>query len=532
MQCVAVDSVNSISWELLQLPDAAPSLVLQKLDQCSLACAAVTCSKLSHAVPANTSKLDVHCRTSDGLNSMLIWLERHSNSLTSLELCSTAPYRWAAEVELQGLSCPQLRQLCLDRISWQLEPADGCPGVLHGCTGLTALDVSTSGGRNAPATAAAIAALTDLRSLQLVLGNDLQSNMQCPTQLTRLSLEWPGGLGPTGAARLSQLSGLVNLEHLRLSQLPCDGVPGGVPSQLTKLTRLHLAYRMRIDDWDYDGQREERDPAAQFQALSSLRALRELYVSSDENRPTEGLSGVQQLPLLTSLELRIPGLKFSSKYSWVRSLTALEELRLKSCKIEAEAVARHTQLQLVSLDECDHPARLKDVLNAMSQLTLLTQLRVKTTGLGSGRDLHAAAFTALTASTNLCTLQLSLYPADMPRIWTLFRPGSQAVYPHLRVIDLTFANVIGSPGKHFSKQQLQQLCSCCPVVERLHFVLPAQPSPTALLPLLQLSAMTSLGAHHVDAAAVGVAAQLTGLRELQLREFRSWQIHHCCSSRP
>jgi hypothetical protein len=40
---------------LLQLPDEALALVLQQLDPCSMACTAVTCSKLRHAVPAHIS---------------------------------------------------------------------------------------------------------------------------------------------------------------------------------------------------------------------------------------------------------------------------------------------------------------------------------------------------------------------------------------------------------------------------------------------------------------------------------------------
>jgi hypothetical protein len=44
---------------LLQLPDAALLCVLQQLDPCSLACTAVTCSKLRHAVPASMSQLVV-----------------------------------------------------------------------------------------------------------------------------------------------------------------------------------------------------------------------------------------------------------------------------------------------------------------------------------------------------------------------------------------------------------------------------------------------------------------------------------------
>jgi hypothetical protein len=72
-----------------------------------------------------------------------------------------------------------------------------------------------------------------------------------------------------------------------------------------------------------------------------------------------------------------------------------------------------------------------------------------------------------------------------------------------------------------SEQQLQQLCSCCPAVEDLAFCLSRGSPSTAYLPLLQLSALASLKIKDVGAAAaaaaVGVAAQLTGLKQLVLQ---------------
>jgi hypothetical protein len=524
MQCTPVQSVILLGTEavleLLQLPDTALSLVLQKLDQCSLACAAVTCSKLRHAVPAHISKLEVQCRTSEGCSSMFRMLEQHSTSLTSLKLCHfwscDAGDCWDHGLTLQKLSCPQLRQLSLDGVDWQLEPAGSCPGLLHYCTALAALDASKFGVESIPAATVALAELTDLRSLQLTLGGDrLLLDLQQSTQLTYLSLNWRGGLRAEDAVKLIQLSGLVNLQHLKLSQLPCHGVSGGVPSQLTKLTRLHLAYRER----QYNDN-EDPDFAAQFKALSTFTALRELYVSNDDYQPAEALSGSEHLSLLTSLELRIPNMKFSSKHSWVRSLTELEELRLKECEVHADVLARYTQLRSLSVETYSFgdSTRFTAVFDAVSQLVQLTELRVTTTGhLERFRTPPAAAYTALAASTNLCRLQLNFYRDNAAPNWALFRPGSPT-YPHLRVVRLTFDNKSVSSGEPFSEQQLQQLCRCCPAVQDLLFVLPAQPSPTALLPLLQLSALTSLGVHNVDAEGVCVVAQLKGLRSLELRD--------------
>jgi hypothetical protein len=381
-QGAPVQSASSVDTkaasELLQLPDAALRFVLQHLDQCSLTCAAVTCSKLRHTAPATISKLEVQCRTSKGLNSVFKLLEQHSTSLTRLSLCN--PWSccdgdtWDHGLRLHKLAGPQLRQLSLDDIEWQLEPAGSCPGVLHGCTGLTALNASVSVVVSIPAATAAIAALTDLRSLQLLLGSQLLLDMQRSSQLTYLSIRWRSGLSPQNAAQLSKLSGLVNLQHLKLSQLPYTGIPGGVPSQLTKLTRLHLAYRESDD--------ERADFASQLKALSTFTALRELCVFSDDYRPAEALFGIEHLSLLTSLEVRIPGMKFSSEHSWVRSLTALQLLSY------ASRSARCTQSRSLVIPSCGryrlrHPVtemtlRLTAVLNAVSQLVQLTELRVTT----------------------------------------------------------------------------------------------------------------------------------------------------------
>jgi hypothetical protein len=121
----------------------------------------------------------------------------------------------------------------------------------------------------------------------------------------------------------------------------------------------------------------------------------------------------------------------------------------------------------------------------VSQLTLLTQLLLSTPEDSSPRvlDPPPAVFTALTASTNLCSLQLG-YLGQQAGPGALFRPGT--VYPHLCLINLRY----GGEGVRLSEQQLQQLCSCCPVVESLVFTLCDGASPTALQPLVQLSALT------------------------------------------
>lgn len=75
------------NW-LLQVPATALHLVLQKLDQHSLACTAVTCSALSKAAPATTRLVSITSDNTDTIDSFSSWLQRHSTRLASLQLCS------------------------------------------------------------------------------------------------------------------------------------------------------------------------------------------------------------------------------------------------------------------------------------------------------------------------------------------------------------------------------------------------------------------------------------------------------------
>jgi hypothetical protein len=74
-------------------------------------------------------------------------------------------------------------------------------------------------------------------------------------------------------------------------------------------------------------------------------------------------------------------------------------------------------------------------------------------------------------------------------------------------------------GVPMSAQQLQQLCSCCPDLESLRFTALYESPSTAWHALSQLTALADLAvseAQSAPAAFVGAAAQLTGLRSLQL----------------
>jgi hypothetical protein len=232
------------------------------------------------------------------------------------------------------------------------------------------------------------------------------------------------------------------------------------------------------------------------------------------------LNGIRHLSQLTTLELdSFNELEIStaSTSSW-GPLTALEKLSMGFCVVQPDAVAALMQLRSLSLvyNTLWQDTGTMELFAAVSQLLQLTELVLTTYDSELGQPRPAAtAFTALTSSTNLCSLQLGLCAIATPTNWALFRPGT--VYPQLREINLIYERSAGAVP--LSEQQLQQLCSCCPAVESLRLGASSYQSPTALMPLLQLSALTQLTVFEVGAAAasvVRVVAQLTGLKDLRL----------------
>jgi hypothetical protein len=295
-------------------------------------------------------------------------------------------------------------------------------------------------------------------------------------------------------------------------------MPGGLPSQLVKLTSLHMAYH---------GQVEAHNVAQDFQHIGSLTALQELHISvPNGQRLSHELTGLQHLSMLTSLDFAAPGIKFDHRrtHAWA-CVTALQSLTLRKCTLQTDALAAFTQLRALCLEDPRWAYTSSvELPAAIAELQLLTELRVHNCTV---TDVYAAAaLSCLTASTNLCALEVDLMKA--PATCTLFAPGTE--YPHLRQIRLL--NRGRSPpadslALSVDKQQLQQLCSCCPALQILVCIMRLDRDPEALQPLLQLTAlerseiqlacpMAPAAAPAAIAAAVGVIAQLTGLRQVWL----------------
>jgi hypothetical protein len=244
------------------------------------------------------------------------------------------------------------------------------------------------------------------------------------------------------------------------------------------------------------------------------------------NLAASQVSGIQRLSQLKHLQLDGGVTTTDSTKDWT-CLTALEHLDLRNCILQPDLVLCFGQLRVLLLVLTDHSqgATSTDLLAAVSQLTQLTALlHYDGAGNTGAPPPPAAAFTAFTAITSLCSLQLGLHRSDTPQDYVLFMPG--VVHPHLRVVDLQYEVDVGTPP--VSGEQLQHMCSCCPALESASLKC-EDPSPTTLLPLLQLSALTHLNVLLVSslpeaaecappafAAAVSTAAQLSSLKQLTL----------------
>jgi hypothetical protein len=171
--CLQVEPGSSCeiqeSNQLLQLTGSALSLVLQGLDQPSLACTAVSCSQLSQTVAASITSVTInHTADPDRLASLMLWFARHGSSIKQCSIVGDPwPGSWGLLPELPSLPCPQLRQLSLKYLDLQLQPTYDSPRLLDACTSLTALEVEGCTVEDAQAAFDIFAALPELRSFRI-----------------------------------------------------------------------------------------------------------------------------------------------------------------------------------------------------------------------------------------------------------------------------------------------------------------------------------------------------------------------------
>lgn len=190
--------------------------------------------------------------------------------------------------------------------------------------------------------------------------------------------------------------------------------------------------------------------------------------------------------------------------------------------MQPEAFAVLKQLKSLSLlyVQFYQGSRLLELLVKLAQLPLLAELAVLYDP-HRGVDPPTAPFTAPLISTQLQCLQLGISCrwSTQDLASGLFSPGT--VYPHLHLVDLVYKGSMDA--MRLRQPQLQQLCSSSPAVDHLAISMCSDMTPTALQPLLQLSALTHLEVYETGCmdpaaaeAAVHTVAQLAGLRQLKL----------------
>jgi hypothetical protein len=233
-------NVPASNSKLLRLPDTILKLVLQQLDQHSLASLAISCSKFSLAVPAHISKAVARCSNGKDLASFLFWLGRNVGrdaGLTDCSVIGVSSRCLVCDVTVGDLPCPLLEQLHLERVvlDWGRHAM-----MFYDMYNLQALHLQECILVDPQLASKVIAEFPRLEHLAVEGTQDKQggcfpiTNLGSLTKLTYCSLTKPATSFPGHASelvalhqRLSQLSALVNLQHLKLSG--SAGIPGGLP---------------------------------------------------------------------------------------------------------------------------------------------------------------------------------------------------------------------------------------------------------------------------------------------------------------
>ena len=396
---------------LLELPNPCLMAVLQLCakEQRSLFSAARAHSRLHQAVVALSSFTAVVPQQQQ-LDGVYSYLNKHGQHLDSISLEG----HWDGSVSLRELpahlqlSSMQLGQLCL-----QLLPTPSASwGQWQQLSGRGAPYI----GHRGVLSNAATSALKQLRlnACQLIDGYE--------------------GLAAALPIGLEHLS-IVGARPTRLQfAAPTLGFPTKALEALQQLTFLQLG-NMCLQGPDRD--------TPTLQTLQALTRLVDLRIDA-------------------SAEVRIHARMLSS-------MCCLTHLRLHRCKIEQGTLAGRTQLQHVSLVQCewaDGAAWLAQMLSYLQHMQQLTHLCLDAS-LKTINDTNppAAAFSALTASSKL--QHLGVNSCMLPEgVWHHVFPSGRQL-PHLRSLNISRVQHPPLPGDRAAAPEGSRLVSCCP---GLHFL--------------------------------------------------------------
>jgi len=301
------------------------------------------------------------------------------------------------------------------------------------------------------------------------------------TRLTKLSLiRCPS---TDGHSSLAALSALVGLQHLTVSgSSDVSALPSIVLQHLTQLTHLYLQYLGRLLNAD------------SFQHFSCLVNLQELHIHG---------SSVPLSPSTT------PG--------WSR-LTALRKVSIQRASFDPSILQDCTQLQGLELQSvavisAGGAAALHSLVGRQQQLQSLQLAELE-----YDWPVTAAAYSSLTASSNLHTLKMAIDNLP-PGIWPHVFPSDRQL-PALRELALRWQDVDAaqpSPPAVLTTDDISCLASCCPGLHRI--IIDVQPG-TELSALAKASGLTRLlvwGLHEEGFASLRAVSRLVSLQDLSVQ---------------
>jgi len=340
----------------------------------------------------------------------------------------------------------------------------------------------------------------------LSISSSVWADIAAATKLISVSLKYMG-TAPQQADVVSALTALPDLQQLTWHSDELQLCDSSLLQQLTQLTALDLLLSVA---------------AAALQHLGSLTKLQRLCIYAAQDWAAAGCPGLQELKVLTSLDLH----NVTDIPASVAQLSALQELIVSEATPAAvaglQALTGLTKLRVINY--ITGPSSVSATL----QLPGLRHLELGDGFIGLGtmpmsflckcsqlQVLKLRGFTiggpgSLVASTTLQHMELDdcrIIAADGaagPVSWQQVLPGS-AQLPHLTSLQLTDVSPVPQ------ETDIEHVASCCSSLQELY--LDTLPSSGAC-PLTRLSGLTSLHLGHVDDKQCSALAQLTGLREL------------------
>jgi hypothetical protein len=454
------------SWEstapLLALPDACLVKVLQCCaadEQRSLFSAARSHSRLHQAAVTALRSLTACVAHQKQVDDVLLYLGKPGRNIDSFSLSGREGRVYGVRL-CQLPAGMQLSSLQLNEFHLQLQPGNGCQGVLGA--------------------AAAAASLT-----QLVLWHCLLLDSGDATEVLAASLaHLPAGLEHLSIDSIKDINSIdsYNSED-RLVQFPTCTL-----QRLQCLTHLQLA-GIRV-----------KGPADASPALQPLKALTRLQ----------------------ELQIKLVGDVYRViSPSMLAGAHHLTRLQLNDCEIQTGVLEGHTQLQHLDLHRCKSPdgaAGVAQLLAHLEPLQQLTNLGLVGTLSDSGNSTPpaaAAAYAALTASSKLRELDLRSCRLPLGAWQHVFKAGRQLQHLH----SLNLANVQQTGGYYSPAPDGSLLVSCCPRLRSLDMQYLELSSAEVLGPLQGLSGLHTLrlalvgGTYAQGLPSVG---QLTALKELTI----------------